>query len=132
MPTHFHFLIYIRTEEIDLFKRKIGDWLSSYSKAFNKRFDRKGSLFQQHTKAIPIEDDRQLLTVLTYIHQNPIRAKLARRCEDWIFSGYRDLAGIRNGTLVKQKFINDWFESAEDFREFSDIMLDRIDPEIWI
>jgi putative transposase len=132
MPTHFHFLIHVKTEEINIVKRKIGDWLSSYSKAFNNRFRRRGSLFQQHTKAVPIIDDRQLLTVLTYIHQNPVRAGLVQRCEDWLFSSYLDLCGLRNGMLVNNERLTDWFHSTEDFREFSEIMLDRIDSKVWI
>lgn len=76
MPTHFHFLVEIITDDIDRLKKQIGIHLSSYTKAINKAFKRNGSLFQQHTKAKLIDDENYLLTLLAYIHQNPIRSNL--------------------------------------------------------
>jgi REP element-mobilizing transposase RayT len=76
MPTHFHFLVRIDTHTIPDLKKQIGIFLSSYAKAFNNAFQRNGSLFQQHTKAKLVDDPNYLITLLTYIHQNPIRAKL--------------------------------------------------------
>jgi hypothetical protein len=46
MPTHFHFLVIIRSEETDSIKNAVGIMLSSYTKAINKRYNRHGSLFQ--------------------------------------------------------------------------------------
>jgi hypothetical protein len=38
-----------------------------------------------------------------YIHQNPVKAGLVNRIEDWEFSSYPDYIGLRNGTLVNKK-----------------------------
>ena len=57
MPTHFHFLIYCHNEQENSIPQEIGIWLSSYTKAMNKRYNRSGSLFQRHTKAIPVDND---------------------------------------------------------------------------
>ena len=38
-------------------------------------------------------------TCLHYIHQNPMRAGLAKGLNDWPYSSYRDYAGLRSGTL---------------------------------
>jgi putative transposase len=99
MPTHFHWLIYVKTEDITVLQRKIGDWLSGYTRGFNKQHSRSGSLFQQHSKARLIKNDRDLLAVATYIHQNPVRTGLVRKLEAWPWSSYPDYIGIRNGTL---------------------------------
>ena len=37
-----------------------------------------------------------------YIHQNPMKAGLVKRMEDWEFSSFRDYAGLRNGTLCNR------------------------------
>ena len=119
MPTHFHFFIKIETEEIELFKEQIGIHLSSYTKAINNAFDRNGSLFQQHTKAKLVTDNSQLIRLITYIHQNPVRAGLVDELMFWPYSSYPDLAGLRDGSLVDRSIVEQYFNSREDFVAFS-------------
>ncbi|MGK7370673.1 MAG: transposase [Candidatus Halalkalibacterium sp. M3_1C_030] len=126
MPTHFHFLIYVNTLKIDYLKNQIGIQLSSYTKAFNNKFSRNGSLFQQHTKTKHIDDDSHLLTLVSYIHQNPIRANLVEHLEDWPYSSYRDLAGLRMGTFLNKNLIQSLFISEEEFIKFSQTTVTHI------
>lgn len=119
MPTHFHFFVFIESNQIEQLKNNIGVLLSSYTKAINKRHKRHGSLFQNHTKAILVKDERHLLLVTAYIHQNPVQAKLVKMPEDWIYSSYLDYIGKRKGTLPYTKIVLDYFPKLEDFIEFS-------------
>jgi len=128
MPTHFHFLVYVKTDQVELLKKKVGLLLSSYTKAINVRYGRHGSLFQEHTKSKRVDKDRYLLKLVTYIHQNPIRAEIAKHLEDWEFSSYRDYSGMRNGTLVRKETIQSYFLSVKDFIEFSNVMI-QLDDE---
>ena len=48
-----------------------------------------GHVWQGRFKAFPIEQDAHLLAVLHYIEQNPMRAKLVTRAEDWRWSSAR-------------------------------------------
>ena len=120
MPTHFHFLVRVRPsneEKMDstcqvesislsrIISDRIGIWLSSYTKAVNKRFGRHGSLFQNHSNSKPVPNDRYLITLLTYIHQNPIRSGLVNKAEEWMFSSYQDYIDIRKGTLPSKELI---------------------------
>lgn len=132
MPTHFHCLVYVKTNEIVQLKQNIGRMLSSYTKAINKRYKRYGSLFQQHSKAKHVDNERYLLQLALYIHQNPLRARLVTRQEDWIFSSYRDYVGLRAGTLPKQQLILNHFKNREAFQKFSEQILDSIDSRYWI
>lgn len=70
MDNHYHMLI---SERIDggltRFIRKLN---IGYSKYFNERYDRSGTLFQGRTKKIPIEHDAHFLHILHYIHLNPL------------------------------------------------------------
>jgi len=92
---------------------KIGILLSSYTKAINKRYGRHGSLFQNHSNAKPVPNDRYLITLLTYIHQNPVRRKLVHKAEDWKYSSYQDYIDIRNGTLPKKELILSMIKKEE-------------------
>jgi len=123
MPTHFHFLVYIASEDISQIQRNIGIWLSSYTKAINKRYMRHGSLFQHHTKAVLISSDNHLLAATAYIHQNPVIAGLVDNLEDWTYSSYQDYIGMRNGTLPKIELIRTQFSSIEEFTKFSNLKI---------
>lgn len=132
MPTHFHFLICIQSENIEQVKKNFGVLLSSYTKAINKKHTRHGSIFQSHTKAKHVDDDRYLMTLLTYIHQNPVRSGLAHSLEDWEYSSYRDYIGMRDGTLPQKKIINDYFASIEEFKTFSETLLQYVNDKYWV
>jgi putative transposase len=130
MPTHFHLLVRITTEEPLDVGTIVGKVLSSYTQAFNRYWKRHGSLFQQHTKAICVEDERYLLTLLAYIHNNPVRAGLVALPEEWEFSSYQDYCDLRKGTLPNKQLVNNYFSSIQDFREFSITQTEQ--PQFWV
>ena len=126
MPTHFHFLFYVKSKETELIKKNIGILLSSYTKAINKAFLRTGSLFQNHTKTKLITDERYLLTLTNYIHQNPLRIGLVKNIINWEFSSYRDYIGNRNGTLIDKSFIMKEINSIDEFILFSSQKIEKL------
>lgn len=125
MLDHFHFSVFITSENTILIKKNIGLLLSSYTKAINKSCSRVGSLFQQHTKTKLIEDENNLLTVIGYIHQNPLRKNLVSSIEEWEFSSYRDYVGLREGTLIDQTFVKNRINSVEAFKLFSSSKVEK-------
>jgi putative transposase len=107
MPNHFHWLLFVRNknnQESNALNKQIGILLRSYTQAMNKRFCRTGSLFQQKTKAAQIKNQSYALSCFHYIHQNPVKANLVAKMEQWPFSSFLDYARERNGTLVDKKF----------------------------
>jgi putative transposase len=48
-----------------------------------------GHLYQGTYKSFPIQDDERFLTVCRYVEQNPLRAGLVQRAEDWPWSSLR-------------------------------------------
>ncbi|MFY9457499.1 MAG: transposase [Candidatus Spechtbacterales bacterium] len=69
MPNHFHLLLrQVKDGGISLFMQKVKGGYAAY---INKKYDRTGSLFQSHFKAVDIENDYQLNTIFSYIHTNP-------------------------------------------------------------
>jgi putative transposase len=111
MPNHFHFLV---STDDRILQSKIKNPLTSnnisegirnilhtYTKAINKQNSTTGSLFQQNTKSKCIVAKSKLydLTCFNYIHQNPMKAGLVKKMEEWPYSSFIDYCGIRNGTL---------------------------------
>ncbi len=104
------------------FNYSIGILLRSYTRAINKQKNFKGSLFQQHTVIKPLidkiriepsywnivfgteinisEGKSYLETCIEYVHQNPYKAGLVKRVEEWEFSSLKDYLGIRKGKLL--------------------------------
>ena len=106
--------------------KSIAIMLRSYTRAINNQEKRNGSLFQMNTKAVCLTDNSQIApswfqtnfgtevnipdpeksypqVCFNYIHQNPVKSKLAAKTEDWEFSSYRDYAGLRKGRLVNKE-----------------------------
>ncbi len=128
MPNHFHILAHINQVEVLINPSKkrtlyfsIGLMLRSYSQAINKQENRTGTLFRQKTKAknglieelITIDskykdllfrpDNDYAKICFDYIHQNPVKAGLVNKAEDWVYSSAKDYVGLRKGTLCNQK-----------------------------
>ena len=80
MGNHVHLLMKEGNEEISRTMKRIG---ASYVYWYNWQYGRKGHLFQDRYKSEAVEDDKYLLTVLRYIHQNPIKARLAKNVADY-------------------------------------------------
>ncbi len=103
MPNHFHFLL---RQNTDLpVSKLIGKLCTGYSKYFNKKYKRVGSLFQDQFKSVPITSNEQLLWISAYIHRNPSEAGLVGKLGDYPYSSYLDFAGLRNGTLCKKEAV---------------------------
>jgi putative transposase len=62
---------------------------STYTQRFNHRHDRAGHLFQGRYKAFVVQKDRYLLALLRYIHENPVRARIVKRPQDFPWSSDR-------------------------------------------
>jgi len=128
MPNHFHLLIHANTNstivikegsfERQQFSQGIKQLLSSYTKAINKQEKRTGSLFQQKTKAICTDRKDHALTAFHYIHQNPLRAGLVKKMEEWPHSSYLEYLGSRksicNKALVTELLALDPSRFSED------------------
>jgi len=63
---------------------------TSYVSWYNWQYNRKGHLFQDRYKSEPVEDDVYSLTVLRYIHQNPLKAGLTDDIASYQWSSYNE------------------------------------------
>jgi putative transposase len=116
MPNHFHFLIHANNSststtragslDMQLVSAGFKNLLSSYSKAYNKMYGRSGSLFVQNTRCKDVSFFKDNINYgficFNYIHQNPWKAGMVSKIEDWEYSSFRDYIGARNGTLCNQ------------------------------
>ena len=90
MTNHVHLLIREQGEELSSVIKTIG---ISYAIHYNKKYQRKGPLFQDRFKSEPVNDIAYFITLLRYIHQNPIAADLVKLARDYTWSSYREYEG---------------------------------------
>ncbi len=85
MPNHFHIMLTPLIENgISIFMQKIG---TAYSKYYNKKYDRTGTLFEGKFKATHLNTDNYLKYIFSYIHLNPV--KLIQK--DWKENGINNV-----------------------------------------
>ena len=151
MPNHIHLLLrQIKDNGIVGFMRKVGTGYASY---FNKKYERKGYVFQNRFKDIRIKEDNQLKTIFTYIHTNPLSLiepgwkkagikdfdKASKFLEEYKWHSYLDFIGIKNFPSVTEReflleamsghegcreAIKNWIEHKEKIEKFREILLD--------
>ena len=121
MNNHVHLLIKTGKEELGQVLKRIGVRYVTY---YNWKYFRSGHLFQDRYKSEPIEDDKYFLTVLRYIHQNPLKAGIVQLVEEYKHSSYLEYTGgissIINvnfaiDMLGKDEFIRFNNEANDDF-----------------
>ena len=64
-----------------------------------------------------------MLTLTAYIHQNPVRAGLVKKLEDWEYSSYREYLGLNKKNIVDTTILREYYSSIGEFKKFSEEML---------
>jgi REP element-mobilizing transposase RayT len=116
MPNHYHFVLLQAGEHpISRFMQSL---FNSYTKAFNKMFDRSGTLFEGPFRAAHVNDDAYLLHLCRYVHRNPLEAGLVSDLREWPYANYLEWIGQRGGTLVDREFVKSHFSKPEEYVRF--------------
>jgi REP element-mobilizing transposase RayT len=117
MPNHYHFLIQTKESAANNIKvgsvempeilNSIRNFQSTYTKGVNKQEGRSGALFRPKAKLKVVEnaDENYPFIAFHYIHQNPLKAALVSKMEDWKYSSFNEYLkgedGVCNSRLAK-------------------------------
>ncbi|SEF79218.1 transposase [Algoriphagus boritolerans] len=114
MPNHFHLMIQIRESLVNNPSQAFSNFLNSYTQAFNKKYQRKGSLFIPNIDRRKIESDSYFTRCITYIHQNPANHGFVKDFRDWKFSSWKSFLS-ESPTKLEKQVVLDWFGGIEGF-----------------
>ena len=138
MPNHFHFLIYTNKKSVEPIQvgalklqrltNGFRTLLSSFSQGINKQEKRSGSLFRQRTKFKQVSDNLEYgLTCFNYIHQNPMKANLTSKIEDWKYSSYSEFSIKGPSSICNIKLAEELLDiDLRDFKQESYEALDEL------
>ncbi len=108
MSNHVHLVLETGDEPIGAAVKRLG---VRYAWWFNHRYGRVGHLFQDRFLSRPVEDDAYFVTLIRYVWDNPVKAGLVTRPEDYPWSSCRFFGGAsplvddeRLGTLLPRGF----------------------------
>lgn len=86
-----------------------------YTRWINKRMKRYGHLFQGRYKAILVDGDSYLLTLVRYVHLNPIRADLIDKIENYPWCSHRVYIGLDVIPWVTTDLVLSYFGNERHF-----------------
>ena len=116
MPNHYHLLLGQQgTFTIGQFLRSV---VQSYSQYYNKRYSKRGRVFESLPAPKEVDNHEYLITLCTYIHLNPVRAGLVSEVENWPYSNYHEFVGRRNSELIERTIVSEWFNSPEEYEQY--------------
>ncbi len=116
LPNHFHFLL--KPEKDNNISQFMNSVFGSYTQAVNKQLARQGPLFQGRFRAVLVDREEYLIHLARYIHLNPVMAKLTNTTQEWPFSNYLDVIGLRDGNTKDTTLVPQYFETGELYRHF--------------
>jgi len=94
----------------------------TYTQFFNKKYSTVGHIFQGRYKSFLCDRDEYLLSLVRYIHANPVRAKLVEHPREYKWSSHRDYLsgckGLVDAPRVLQMFSKELSQARRQYREF--------------
>jgi len=143
MSNHAHILLSVNNvKTLSMFMNYVN---SEYARYYNNENDRVGYVFRDRFKSEVISDKKHLLNCLAYIHNNPVKAKIAGKAEEYRYSSYTNYLKEREGILdfeeagkhydispsniaaiMKEKSHSDWIEHDDKTYEDSEDVLENL------
>jgi hypothetical protein len=136
LPNHFH--LFVRIKPINIIEQKFqhtkikeqqdkydanrslfiseqfGNWCNGYTKAFNKRYNRKGKLFMDNLNRRLIDSDAYFSKIVHYIHANAAQHRLCGDVKSWQYSSYHTIVNNSAPWLLRDEML-EWFGGVKGF-----------------
>lgn len=130
MDNHYHLIIETKEVPLNKIMQKINN---TYSKNYNKRHNRRDHVFGGRYKSILVNDDKYLLSLLRYIHANPVRAKILHNMADYGWSSdqfYRNniKKQVHIDKILKM-FSENRTAALVEYKNFMEQQEDKIKPK---
>ncbi len=151
MNNHFHLLVRVKKEDEiynspnlqgyknleglknrNRINQQFSNLFNAYSKAFNKRYKRTGSLFEHPFRRIPVNSLAHLKYLVYYIHHNPVHHGFCDDMLEYPWSSYLTILSPKKTNLKRDEVLK-WYKdqhyykeyhSSESIDKFADIQID--------
>ncbi len=128
LPNHFHFFIRVRLERFSqiepcemlseaVVSRSFSNLFNAYAKAFNKRYNRTGSLFQERFRRKEITYDAYFTGIIGYILTNAIKHGYSTTADAYPYAAWKSLLSRQQTNLSRDEVL-EWFGGREPFMQY--------------
>ena len=139
MPNHLHLMVRVRKEE-EVFSfvrdrkdnpnlqgfenlggfnkvlaQQFSNLFNAYTKAYNKKYDRKGSLFVPNFRRKQITTDQYFTQLIIYIHHNPVNHGFVDNPDSWPHSSWHAYTNQKSTKINRAEGLS-WFGGQEAFK----------------
>ena len=143
LKNHFHLMVRIKDMHsfIELYNISEPDitnivshsfqkMFQSYAMAYNKQYDRVGSLFQKPFKRNLVDSEDYFTKLILYIHANPQKHELIRDFRTYKWSSYLPILKNRSDILHSAEVI-DWFGGKDEYLDIHDERQKNVFADDW-
>jgi REP-associated tyrosine transposase len=127
MPDHLHLLI--RQYAADGITKLMRRLMTNYVMYFNRKYKRKGVLFENVYRAVLLPDERMVLELSRYIHLNPVAMAVKRyglvetitssSPEYYMYSSYQNYLGEKQEGWLKPEYVLEIFSQQQESKNLS-------------
>nr|WP_312577071.1 transposase [Sedimentibacter sp.] len=125
MDNHMHLLIKTEENEFRTLMKKLN---VKYAMYYNSTEKRNGHVFQDRFISEAVEDDKYMLGVIRYIHNNPAKAGIVKNILEYQWSSAKDYVNEKSD-IINYKYLNEvmnLFKDKDEFIAFHDIVDNNI------
>lgn len=140
MDNHVHVLLFC--PDVSRISKMMSQCNTSYGLYFNKTRGKIGHVFRDRFKSEGIYTKSHLINCIKYIHENPVKAGICDRCDQYMFSSYNvfkntkdmikqicelskhDMNEIMKNTHTDTKYMDDEY-SKEDIQAVAEDVLNK-------
>ena len=116
-PNHYHFILkQVADKGIEKFMHKLG---LGYTKYFNQKNQRSGSLFQGAFKAIHIDSNEYLLHLSAYVNLNNMVHQLGNSVSKSSWEEYMREKSFKSQEFCEKNVVLGQFKNAKEYGEFA-------------
>jgi REP element-mobilizing transposase RayT len=137
MPNHFHLLVRIKDWQSSKdcqscplddgrstkASRALANLCGTYTKAFNRVYQRTGSLFEKPFHRVLVDSDRYFTCLVAYIHRNPQEHSFVKDFRRWPHSSYWATLSAKP-TRIQRDAVLAWFEGRAGFEMLHKNLID--------
>lgn len=131
IPNHFHLFIKVLNQETILANLKIvhlesmedklnqsfSNFFNSFTKTYNLRYNRKGKLFLLPYKKKLVEEESYFISIINYIHRNPLHHGLTSDHKSWKYSSFNTYLS-KGETRIRRDIGLEYFGDLNSFIRF--------------
>ncbi|MBP2242370.1 REP element-mobilizing transposase RayT [Cytobacillus eiseniae] len=123
MSNHVHLLLKEEDEELSTAMKRVA---VSYVRYYNWKYRTTGHLYQDRFKSENVETEQYLRTVVRYIHQNPVKARIVQSVEQWRWSSCQAYYEQQSSTnfldkeMILKMYSTNMAVAIEKFRDFNE------------